>query len=164
VSACRNLNAAAGLGAFLAFKLHRFISGAGEIFTTLTGRPDGFCSKANWKTRMRPAIASIQPGSAGNAAMKSMSSPRPRTPMDFAFLPRNIDDTPIADPDGDIAGYLTPVGEGDSDYAFDGDPRSYPEDWREERNGIERLRANRKGRLPEQITVRPDGRYGPDGV
>ena len=28
-----------GPGAFLAFKLHQFISGAGEIFTTLTGQP-----------------------------------------------------------------------------------------------------------------------------
>ena len=28
-----------GTGAFLAFKLHRFISGAGEIFTTLTDKP-----------------------------------------------------------------------------------------------------------------------------
>ena len=28
-----------GIGAFLAFKLHQFVSGAGEIFTTLTGKP-----------------------------------------------------------------------------------------------------------------------------
>ena len=28
-----------GTGAFLAFKLHRFISGAGEIYTTLTNKP-----------------------------------------------------------------------------------------------------------------------------
>ncbi|WP_211246262.1 hypothetical protein [Cereibacter changlensis] len=58
----------------------------------------------------------------------------------------------------------TPVGGNDPDYAFTGEVETYPEDWREERNGIERLRANRKGRLPAQVTVRPDGLYSPDGV
>ncbi len=79
------------------------------------------------------------------------------------FLPRNIDDTPLEDQEGDTAGYLTPTGDGDPDYAFTGEIETYPEDWREERNGIERLRANRKRRVPQMVTVAPSGRYDSSG-
>jgi Lhr-like helicase len=154
----------AGSGAFLAFKLHRFISGAGEIFTTLTGRPRRVLFEGQLEDpdapghRLYPTRFCRECGHEVHVVTKSEDADGLR------FLPRNIDDTPIPDPDGDVAGYLTPVGGNDPDYAFTGEVETYPENWREERNGIERLRANRKGRLPEQVTVRPDGRYGPDGV
>jgi hypothetical protein len=48
----------------------------------------------------------------------------------------------MEDPDGDVAN-LTPTGDDDPDYAFTGEVETYPEDWREERNGIERIRSNR---------------------
>ena len=153
-----------GSGAFLAFKLHRFISGAGEIFTTLTDRPRRVLFEGQLEDpdapghRLYPTRFCRECGHEVHVVTKSEDADGLR------FLPRNIDDTPIPDPDGDVAGYLTPVGGNDPDYAFTGEVETYPEDWREERNGIERLRANRKGRLPEQVTVRPDGRYGPDGV
>jgi len=153
-----------GSGAFLAFKLHRFISGAGEIFTTLTDQPRRVLFEGQLEDpdapghRLYPTRFCRECGHEVHVVTKSEDAEGLR------FLPRNIDDTPIQDPDGDIAGYLTPVGGNDLDYAFTGDVETYPEDWREERNGMERLRANRKGRLPEQVTVRPDGRYSPDGV
>lgn len=153
-----------GSGAFLAFKLHRFISGAGEIFTTLTGRPRRVLFEGQLEDpdapghRLYPTRFCRECGHEVHVVTKSEDADGLR------FLPRNIDDTPIPDPDGDVAGYLTPVGGNDLDYAFTGEVETYPEDWREERNGVERLRANRKGRLPEQVTVRPDGRYSPDGV
>jgi len=153
-----------GSSAFLAFKLHRFISGAGEIFTTLTGRPRRVLFEGQLEDpdapghRLYPTRFCRKCGHELHVVTKTEDADGLR------FLPRNIDDTPIADPDGDVAGYLTPIGVGNPDYAFTGDPESYPEDWREERNGIERLRANRKGRLPELTTVKPDGRYSPEGV
>ncbi|MFN7167948.1 MAG: DEAD/DEAH box helicase [Pannonibacter sp.] len=154
----------AGAGAFLAFKLHRFISGAGEIFTTLTDRPRRVLFEGQLEDpdapghRLYPTRFCRECGHEVHVVTKTEDADGLR------FLPRNIDDTPIPDPDGDVAGYLTPVGGNDLDYAFTGEVETYPEDWREERNGIERLRANRKGRLPEQVSVLPDGRYGPDGV
>ena len=39
--------------------------------------------------------------------------------------------------------------------SFTGEVETYPEEWREERNGIERLRANRKRRAPQKVTVGP---------
>ncbi|MDP2355079.1 MAG: DEAD/DEAH box helicase [Beijerinckiaceae bacterium] len=153
-----------GSSAFLAFKLHRFISGAGEIFTTLTRRPRRVLFEGQLEDpdapghRLYPTRFCRECGHEVHVVTKMQDAEGLR------FLPRNIDDTPLADPDGDVAGYLTPIGEGDPDFAFTGDPETYPEDWREERNGIERLRANRKGRLPALVTVMPDGRFRPNGV
>lgn len=151
------------LGAFLAFKLHRFISGAGEIFTTLTERPrrvlfEGQLEDPDFPgNRLYPTRFCRECGHEVHVVTKIMDADGTRC------LPRNIDDTPSDDPDGDVAGYLTPTGDGDADYAFTGEFDSYPEEWREERNGIERIRANRRARLPQAVTVSPDGRYSASG-
>jgi Lhr-like helicase len=153
-----------GSGAFLAFKLHRFISGAGEVFTTLTGRPRGILFEGQLEDpdapghRLYPTRFCRECGHEVHIVTKIVESDGIR------YLPRSIDDTPIDDPDGDVAGYLTPIANGDPDYVFTGDVETYPEDWREERNGIERLRSNRKGRLPQKVTISADGRYSASGV
>jgi hypothetical protein len=152
-----------GSGAFLAFKLHRFISGAGEISTTLTGRPRRILFEGQLEdpdapgNRLYPTRFCRECGHEVHVVTKTENADG------IQYLPRNIDDTPIEDPDGDVAGYLTPTGDGDSEYAFTGDADTYPEDWREERAGIERLRSNRKSRLPQLVTVSADGRYSPSG-
>jgi len=152
-----------GSGAFLAFKLHRFISGAGEIFTTLTGQPRRVRFEGQLEDpdapghRLYPTRFCRECGHEVHVVTKIDSADGTR------YLPRNIDDTPIDDPDGDIAGYLMPPGDGDLEYEFTGEIETYPEDWREERNGVERLRANRKGRLPQRVAVSADGRYDPSG-
>ena len=58
-----------------------------------------------------------------------------------------------------LAGYLTPTGDDDPDYAFTGEIETYPEDWREERKGVERLRANRKEPGASDDHGGPDGRH-----
>ncbi|CCJ05600.1 DEAD/DEAH box helicase [Methylocystis sp. SC2] len=150
-------------GAFLAFKLHQFISGAGEVFTTLTKKPrnvlfDGQLEDPNAPGhRLYPTRFCRECGHEVHVVTKTEDG------EGALFLPRNIDDAPLDDQEGDAAGYLTPTGDGDPDYAFTGEIESYPEDWREERNGIERLRANRKRRMPQMVTVAPDGRYDSSG-
>lgn len=149
--------------AFLAFKLHRFISGAGEVFTTLTESPRRVLFEGQLEdpeapgNRLYPTRFCRECGHDVHVVTKSAANDG------VLFLPRNIDDTPIEDQDRDIAGYLTPTGDGDPDYAFTGEVETYPEDWREERNGIERLRANRKTRAPQLVAVSPDGRYHSSG-
>jgi hypothetical protein len=125
-----------------------FISGAGEIFTTLTGRPEACLFEGQLEDPDAPGHRLYPTRFCRECGHEVHVVTKPRMPRALRFLPRNIDDTPIEDPDGDAAGYLTPIGDGDPDYAFTGEVETYPEDWREERNGIERLRANRKGRLP----------------
>lgn len=157
-----------GKSSFLAFKLHRFISGAGEIFTTLTERPRRVLLEGQLEdpqapgNRLYPTRFCRECGHEAHVVTKSHDNDG------VLFLPRAIDDTPLKDQDGDIAGYLTPTGagdpdDGDPDYAFTGEVETYPEDWREERGGEEHLRSNRKSRVPKTITVNPSGRSHPSG-
>lgn len=152
-----------GQGAFLAFKLHRFISGAGEIFTTLTARPRHVLFEGQLEdpdapgNRLYPTRFCRECGQEFHVVTKTQDD------IGSIYMARNIDDTPLEGDEGDVAGYLTPIGDGDPDYAFTGEVESYPEDWREDRNGIERLRANRRGRLPLMVTLTADGRHSSAG-
>ena len=150
--------------AFIAFKLHRFISGAGEIYTTLTARPrrvlfDGQLEDPEAPgNRLYPTRFCRECGHEVHVVTKLQQDDG------IQFLPRSIDDTPIEGDESEVAGYLTPSGDCAPDYVFDGNIENYPEEWREERNGVERLRANRKGREPVMMTVAPDGRYNTSGL
>jgi DEAD/DEAH box helicase/MrfA Zn-binding domain/Helicase conserved C-terminal domain len=153
-----------GEGAFLAFKLHRFISGAGEIFTTLADRPRTVLLEGQLEdpdapgNRLYPTRFCRSCGHEYHVVNKNEDDGRIR------FLPRNIDDTPLeTEEDDDVAGYLCPVPENDLDFAFDGELGGYPESWLEERKGIERLRSYRKKRAPMSYVVTPDGRHGAGG-
>jgi len=152
-----------GTGAFLAFKLHQFISGAGETFTTLTEKPRNVLFEGQLEDpdapghRLYPTRFCRECGHEVHVVSKSEDVDGVR------LIPRNIDDAPLDDQEGETAGYLTPTGGDDPDYAFTGDIETYPEDWREERNGVERLRANRKRRAPQMMKVAPDGRPDSSG-
>lgn len=153
-----------GAGAFLAFKLHRFISGAGEIFTTLTARPRRVLFEGQLEdpeapgNRLYPTRFCRSCGHEVHVVTKADHA------GEVHFLPRNIDDTPQDDAEGDIAGYLVPVGDQDPDYRFDGSIESFPEEWKEEVKGIERLRSNRKGRTPQLMAIGPDGHPDSQGA
>lgn len=137
-----------GAGAFLAFKLHRFISGAGEIFTTLTARPRRVLFEGQLEDPLAPGNRLYPTRFCRSCGQEVHVVTRKDESGEMLILSRNIDDTPQDDPEGDIAGYLVPVGDNDPDYLFNGDIESYPEDWKEEYKGIERLRSTRKARMP----------------
>ncbi|WP_198672241.1 hypothetical protein [Pseudogemmobacter bohemicus] len=94
----------AASGAFLAFKLHRFISGAGEIHTTLTEAPRTVMFEGQLEdpdapgNRLYPTRFCRDCGHEVHVVTKSEDAEGLR------FLARNIDDTPIETDDGDIAG------------------------------------------------------------
>lgn len=152
-----------GTGAFLAFKLHQFISGAGEVFTTLTGKPRNVLFEGQLEDPSAPGHRLYPTRFCRECGHEVHVVARTEDADGILFLPRNIDDAPLDDQEGDAAGYLIPTGDGDTDYAFTGEIETYPEDWREERNGIERLRANRKRRMPQMVTVAPNGRHESSG-
>jgi Lhr-like helicase len=148
-----------GSGAFLAFKLHRFVSGAGEVFTTLTARPRRVLYEGQLEDPETPGHRLYPTRFCRSCGHEVHVVTRTVEGACIRFMPRGIDDTPIENPDGDTAGYLVPVAaEGDSEYRFDGEVESYPEDWKEEYKGVERLKANKKARRPERLTLGPDGR------
>ena len=152
--------------AFLAFKLHRFISGAGHVYATLRSSGqrrvtlDGqrfdpedqtarlfatfFCR--NCGQEYHPVVLTVEDGA-------------------HCVLPRDIDDTPLDDPDGaERPGYLMPEPENDSDFTFNGELEDFPEDWLElDRGGAPRLRRDRKKYVPEPLTVDATGIIGSTG-
>lgn len=149
---------------FLAFKLHRFISGAGDVFTTLRPRPRRVLLDGQLEDPEAPGVRLYPTRFCRQCGQEYHVVTKTDQPDGVFFLPRNIDDTPIeADDNTDIAGYLTPIGEGDPEYRFDGTVESYPESWVEERGGNLRIRSNRSRRLPRRVTVADDGSYGQSG-
>ncbi|MDX0952219.1 DEAD/DEAH box helicase [Sinorhizobium medicae] len=150
-------------GAFLAFKLHRFISGAGEIFTTLAARPRRVLFEGQLEdpeapgNRLYPTRFCRSCGQEYHVVTKVDDDGKLR------FLPRSIDDTPLDTEEDEVAGYLCPVNPDDTEFQFTGELEGYPESWREEKNGIERLRGYRKKRVPVSYVVGADGRHGAGG-
>jgi hypothetical protein len=152
--------------AFLAFKLHRFISGAGRVYATLRGtgqrrvtldgqrfHPDDqdarlystfFCR--NCGQEHHPVVLANENG------------------VD-CVLPRDIDDTPLDDPNrAERPGYLMLEPENDAEFSFEGELDDFPEDWLDVgRGGAPRLRRDRKSYVPEPITVDASGAIGSTG-
>ena len=151
-------------GAFLAFKLHRFISGAGEVFTTLTKRPRTVLFEGQLEDPNAPGRRLYPTRFCRNCGHEYHVVTRVDEDGQIRFLPRNVDDTPIEQDDGvEIAGYLCPVPENDPDFIFNGDLDTYPESWCEERNGVERLRSYRRPRAPISYFVTPNGHHSLEG-
>ncbi|MCL2715624.1 MAG: DEAD/DEAH box helicase [Alphaproteobacteria bacterium] len=163
VSLPETVRGGSGGNGFLAFKLHQFISGAGEVFTTLAARPrtvlfEGQLEDPNESgTRLYPTRFCRACGHEVHVVTRAQDA------AGTLFLPRNIDDVPLEDEEGGSAGYLTPVGDGDPDYEFTGDIETYPEDWREEHKGAERIISRRRSRQPERVTVDVGGRCDSSG-
>ncbi|WP_101068026.1 DEAD/DEAH box helicase [Roseovarius salinarum] len=154
----------AGDGAFMAFKLHRFVSGAGDVLTTLKAPPRSVLLEGQREdpgdpgTRLYPTrfcrscgqeyhVVTLREGAEGRE-----------------LVPRDIDDAPTkSDPEDEEPGYLTPVEEAGDAFRFSGDIETYPEEWREEKRGVQVLRQNRKKQQPRRLSVRPDGTVAEDG-
>jgi Lhr-like helicase len=156
-----------GERAFLAFKLHRFFSGAGHVYATL--RPPGQRRVTLDGQRFDPQ----DPDARLYATFFCRNCGREHHPVVLVqdngmtrVLPRSIDETPLADPDeAQQPGYLMPEPQDDDDFTFTGTIEDYPEDWLEiGPAGALRLRANRRRSALRQITVDPGGAVGTTGM
>lgn len=154
--------------AFLPFKLHRFISGAGLIYSTLPSRAvprtvtlDGqLFLPAYPEHRLFPTYFCRQCGQEFHPVYCDTGETPP------AFQPRDIDDTPEDDDHNPIlAGYLMPEPREDAEYNFKpADDATYPESWTEsDASGTPRLRSYRRSSRPRAYTVDPDGTSTPSG-
>jgi hypothetical protein len=145
--------------AFLAFKLHRFIAGSGEVYTTLRPAPRNVLLEGQQNDPADPEARLYPTRLCRTCGHEHHVVTLTDVDVEQVFLPRNIDDTPLdTQGEGDVAGYLTPVGDGDEEYRFTGEIESYPEDWLEEQRGLLRLRSNRARQTPIRMSVGVDGR------
>lgn len=157
---------AQGTRAFLAFKLHRFISGARNVYATLHSQ--------NRTVTLDGQL--FLPGDEGarlystffcrNCGQEFHPVTLNQGPAN-RFLPRPIDAMPEEDPNGETReGYLMPepYAVEDPDYSFQGDLDDYPDEWKElDARGQVRLRPNRKAQLATKYRVDPDGQTSSEG-
>ena len=156
-----------GERAFLAFKLHRFISGAGHVYATLRGSGQRRVTLDGQRFDPQDPAARLYATSfCRNCGQEHHPVVLVQDGGVNRVLPRPIDEAPLEDTeDGEEAGYLMPEPQGDPDYGFTGAIEDYPEDWLEvaPRGGI-RLRSNRRRSAPREITVDPGGAVGTTGI
>ncbi len=155
-----------GQRAFLAFKLHRFLSGAGHVYATL--RPEGSrritldgqrFDPDQTDARLYPMFFCRRCGQEFHPISVVSEGGIERA------LPRPIDETPLDDENAAArAGYLVPMREQDEDFRFTGRDEDYPEEWRESRAGVERLRTDKARYRLERMTVAPSGEIGSRGI
>jgi Lhr-like helicase len=159
--------AGTGERAFLAFKLHRFISGAGHVYTTLRGPGQRGVTLDGQRFDPQDPDARLY------ATFFCRNCGQEHHPVVLfeeggltRVIPRPIDETPIDDAeDGEHAGYMTPDRGGDDDFGFTGEVEDYPEDWIEiGPGGLARLRSNRRRSALREITVDPGGAVGTTGI
>ena len=156
----------AGSRAFLAFKLHRFISGAGRVYATLRARGERLVTLDGQlyhpddpEARLYALVFCRSCGQEFHPVTLTR-----RNGHDEA-LARPIDELPVKDDKGgDRAGYLTMVHVGDADFSFGGDVQDYPEDWRETERGAERVSLDKRDYLLEQVSVAASGRISATGA
>lgn len=149
--------------AFLAFRLHRFISGAGRAYATLAdpGKRrvllDGQkYDPADEAARLYPTFFCRECGHEAHSVTIE---------ADGEVVPRAIDEVPTeeADHHGVRQGFLVPAVS--PDFLFAGAIADYPEDWQEiSRAGQERLKSNHRGHAGELMQLGSDGRPATDGV
>jgi Lhr-like helicase len=153
-----------GERAFMAFKLHRFLSGAGHIYATLRATPQRRVTLDG--QRFDPD----DPNSRLYATFFCRNCGQEHHPVNLVeeggvrrLLPRDIDETPLDDPDaGAKPGYLMP--EPEDDFSFTGAPEDYPEEWVEAtRSGTLRLRSDRRPYAAQALTVDAAGTIGTTG-
>jgi Lhr-like helicase len=155
----------AGDRAFLAFKLHRFISGAGHAYATL--RRPGQRRVTLDGQRFDPE----DPDARLYATYFCRACGQEYHPVTLAndeekrrFIPRSIDDTPVEDADDDLQpGYLMPEPESDTEFDFTGDAADYPEEWQEQGPSGLRLKSDKRKFAPQSVFVEADGAIGQAG-
>ncbi|CAA2158503.1 ATP-dependent RNA helicase RhlE [Methylobacterium brachiatum] len=158
-----DLRGGSGDRAFLAFRLHRFISGAGRAYATLAWPDarrvllDGQKYDPEDETaRLFPTFFCRECGQEAHSVTVTAAG---------EAIPRPIDEVPgdTADADGRRQGFLIPAV--NADFQFSGDVADYPEDWQEvTAAGVERLKTARKPHRGELLELGRNGRPAEDGV
>jgi Lhr-like helicase len=157
-----------GIGdrAFMAFKLHQFIAGAGHVYTTLRVPPrrkvtlDGQrFNPDDPEARLYATFFCRNCGQEHHPVVMVAEAGTRR------ILPRDIDETPLDDSDtAEKPGYLMPEPENDDDYSFTGATGDYPEEWVDSKgDGSTRLRSDRRPYAAQGLTVDSDGAVGTTG-
>lgn len=149
--------------AFMAFKLHRFIAGSGEVFTTLRPAPRSVVLDAQTHDPDDPASRLYPTRFCRDCGQEYHVVLFHETESGREALPRGIDETPVPS-DDQPAGYLTPWQEPCDGFRFDPENvETYPEEWRDLQGEVPRLKSDNRPRRPRLLHLHPDGTEAADG-
>lgn len=150
---------------FFAFRLHQFISGAGNVYATLepAGQRyltvDGQTYKPGERAKRLFNMAFCR--ECGQEYFPVWSEEAAGTPV--AFTPRELNERPGPEDDESLRhGYLMPDPLGEFD--VDALEENYPEDWLEYKNGTARLKPYYRRYRPRLVHVQPSGHVGEEGT
>jgi Lhr-like helicase len=153
-----------GERAFMAFKLHRFISGAGFVYSTLRQPGRRAVTLDGQQFDPTDPTARLYPTHFCRACGQEYHPVR-LSDVDGieTMLARPIDETPLETDGGETAGYLVPFRKDDEDFAFGGLAEDFPEAWTEQASNGTRLKSAHKGHAPWMVQVGASGQTGNDG-
>lgn len=150
--------------AFMAFKLHRFLSGAGHAHSTLEPVGNRRVRLAEEKfdrekthARLYPLFFCRQCGQEVHSVSVEPAGQVIARAIDF--IPRDE-----ADEAGVVHGFLVP--DADGSLGFDGSVDGYPDEWTEDTAAdVRRLKSSHRGKHEGQrLVLGPDGRPAVEGV
>lgn len=146
-----------------AFRLHQFVAGAGDLFTTLEQPGDRYLTLNGQQFRPgerdKPLFAAAFCRSCGQEYLPVRATIADRQPV--RIEPRELNDK-TADGEGTTPGYYMPDPAGTFD-AEDAD--RYPDEWLEPAaDGSQRLRQNFRQYRPVSFCVAPSGERGAQGM
>jgi DNA-binding transcriptional MerR regulator len=149
--------------AFLAFKLHRFISGAGQVYSTLEPAASRRVVLEGQVFYPDDASARLYPTFFCRECGQEHHSV---SIVGGKVIARPIDEPPSdeIEADGRESGFLVPTV--NDDFAFSGEVSDYPDDWQETTPaGTERLKQPHRGKHQGQLlTLATDGSPDLNGV
>ena len=146
-----------------AFRLHQFVAGAGDVFTTLERPGDRYLTLNGQQFRPgdrdKPLFAAVFCRACGQEYLPIWIAPADRQPV--RIDPRELGER-TADGDGSAAGYFMPDDAG----AFDAeDADRYPDEWLEPTgDGTQRLRPNYRQHRPVPFRVGTSGERDAQGM
>ena len=147
---------------FFAFRLHQFISGAWNVYSTLEGPGERYLTLDGQQfkpgDRARPLWSLSFCRTCGQEYIPVWASLSGREPR--AFEPRELSDRSSDEEDVQY-GYLMPDPAGTFDAS---DIDRYPEDWLEHTGGEARLKRHFRARRPRSVRVAPDGGVADGGL
>jgi superfamily II DNA/RNA helicase/very-short-patch-repair endonuclease len=148
----------------LAFRLHQFVAGAGDVFTTLEAPGARYLTLNGQQFQpgadRKPLFTAVFCRACGQEYLPVWATVSERRPIHIA--PREFGDRSADDEGGTVHGYWMPDAQGEFDAE---DPERYPDEWLEPAgDGTQRLRQNYRQNRPVAFRAGPDGSRNERGV
>lgn len=140
-----------------AFRLHQFVAGAGDVFTTLEPPGRRYITLNGQQFQpggdRKPLFTAVFCRACGQEYLPVWATLSERRPVYIA--PRELVDRSADEEGGTVHGYFMPDAEGEFD---PDDVDRYPEEWLEPAgDGSQRLRQNFRAHRPTPFRAAPDG-------